>query len=104
MQTKYQWKKTGFESVRIIIYAVLILNGLFVQYIAPFHYLCDYEGYSCPLCGMRTAIDLLLALDWNGAVESNPLVIAIAIVFCLMLIDTGIIFYRRLQRRFSRKI
>ena len=99
MENDQCWKKKVFESVRITLYAILILNGVFIQYFAKFRYLCNYQGYSCPLCGMRTAIDCLLSCDFSGAIESNYLVVIVIGLIFFIIIDTISIVYRRIQKK-----
>ena len=84
-------KRRAFQEVRLIIYAVLIGNGIFVQYFSPLHYMCDYEGYSCSMCGMRTAIDCLTKLQFREAFESNRHIIILLIIGLLMLLDSVLI-------------
>lgn len=90
------YKKRAFEDVRITIYITLIVNGLFIQYIAPFHYLCDYNNYSCVLCGMRYAIDSILDGNFTEAYQSNKLIVLVIFLLAIFLFDTlKIIFNRR---------
>lgn len=96
MQIK-NYKRIAFENVRIIIYVVVIVNGLFIQYIAPFHYLCDYDGYSCLMCGMRYAVDEVLKGNFFNAYQSNPLIVALLILLLFFVGDTIYILCKRLK-------
>ena len=71
------YKQIAFENVRMILYAVVIINGLFIQYIAPFHYLCDYDNYSCIMCGMRYAVDEMMKGHIFDAYQSNHFIIVL---------------------------
>lgn len=87
-------KRKVFRSVRITIYCAMIINGLFVQYTNLFHYVCDYSTFSCPFCGMRNAINLLLMGKFELAYESNKLILLVVIISVLMMIDTIFIIYK----------
>jgi hypothetical protein len=81
-------KLRAFREVRLIIYIVLFGNGIFVQYFSPMHYLCDYDGYYCSMCGMRKAIDSLISLEYIEAYESNPYIILVVLIGIVISIDT----------------
>lgn len=87
-------KRKVFREVRILIYVVIVANALLVQYILPLDYQCNYNSNSCPMCGMRTAIDYMIQLDFQNAVSSNPYFLAAMVVGVLMLIDTVNILYK----------
>lgn len=89
------YKQIALENVRITIYVVIIVNGLFIQYIAPFHYLCDYDGYSCLMCGMRYAVDEVLKGNFSNAYQSNPIIIVLIVFLLFSLGDTINIIYKR---------
>lgn len=91
------YKRIAFENVRIIIYVVVIVNGLFIQYIAPFHYLCDYDGYSCFMCGMRYAVDEVLKGNFSNAYQSNPIIVVLIVFLLFSLGDTIYILCKRLK-------
>ncbi len=93
------WKKDAVESVRLTVYGVLVINGIFIQYFAPFHYICDYNEQTCVMCGMRTAVNLWLSGDFSAAIESNPLILLIAFIALVMIGDTAVIFWGRHKRR-----
>lgn len=83
-------KKTAkriFQEVRLIIYAVLAGNGLLIQFIVPVRYLCDYEDYNCPMCGMRAAVSCLFRLDFKSAYQSNKYILFFIIVAFVIIID-----------------
>lgn len=91
-------RKQVFEEVRIITYCVILLSGM-LSCTMPFHYLCDLEGYSCPFCGMRHAIDYVLELDFVSAYQSNRLIIVVILSAILMAVDCIAIVYRRTRRK-----
>ena len=83
-----------FKKARLTFYTVLVVAGIIVCKL-PFQYLCDYEGYSCIFCGMRHAVDYLLALDFKNAIASNPLILGVGII----LVDVLHIFIRNALQR-----
>ena len=82
-----------FENSRLIFYAVLVIAGIVVC-CSPFNFTCNYEGYSCLFCGMRRAIDYIVVFEFQKAVESNPLILYIAVI----LIDLINILIRKFLR------
>ncbi|MBU9746959.1 DUF2752 domain-containing protein [Diplocloster agilis] len=94
------FKKEVFETVRLVVYLVLFINGLFVQFLSPLHYLCDdYKEHICPMCGMRHAVNDILRLDFRSAYQSNPMVVWLMLVIVMMFVDTVFILYHKLKRR-----
>ena len=97
------YKQIAFENVRMILYAAVIINGLFIQYIAPFHYLCDYDNYSCIMCGMRYAVDEMMKYALSSfhlrhifdAYQSNHFIIVLLGFLFFFLCDTIHILYTR---------
>ena len=86
-------KKNVFREVRLLTYIVMILNFLLVQYVLPLDYRCNYTDYSCPMCGMRTAIDFAFNLNFKNALNSNPYFILVLISVVLIFIDVICILY-----------
>ena len=84
-------RKESFREIRLIIYIVIIINGIYIQFFARFYTLCDRTEHSCILCGMRQAISKLLMLDFYGAYNSNTGIIVILVFVCIMLIDLVLI-------------
>ena len=84
-------RKEAFREIRLIIYIVIVINGIYIQFFTPFYTLCDRTEDSCILCGMRQAISKLLMLDFYGAYNSNPGIVVILIFVCIMLIDLVLI-------------
>ena len=82
-------KSIVFQEVRLILYAVIIGNGILVQYLFDLHYMCDYEGYTCSMCGMRTAIDYITKLQFKEAFKSNSYIIILFFFGLLMLLDSA---------------
>ncbi len=93
-------KREAFNEIRLIVYAVIVVNGIYIQYFAPFHTLCELEQNSCLMCGMRQAINLLLLLDFYGAYRSNHGIIVIIIFACVMIIDVVFIFKNHRSKEF----
>ena len=80
-------RKRALNNARIIIYNVLFLWGLFITYIAPFHYLCDDGKYVCKMCGMRTAVKYLIKMQWKSAYEKNHYIFMVFIVVIIACLD-----------------
>lgn len=80
-------KKSAFNEVRIIIYFVIMINGVYIQYFAPFHTLCEKAQNSCIMCGMRHAINYLFTLNLRKAYESNPGIIVIIALTIIIIMD-----------------
>ena len=93
------WRKHAVESVRLTVYSVLIINGVFIQYFAPFHYICDYSNQPSLMCGMTTAVDLWLSGKFEDAIESNPLILALVVAVFVMVADTVFILRGRYRRK-----
>ena len=79
-------RKQLFSEIRIIVYCVIVLSGI-LSCTIPFRYLCDFDGYSCPLCGMRHAIDYVLKFDFISAYKSNPLIVLVVLSGVWMITD-----------------
>ena len=86
-------KNKVFREVRLLIYIVIVLNALLIQYVLPLDYRCNYKGYSCPMCGMRTAIDSAFNLDFKSAINSNPYFVLVLVAVIVMFVDTVHILY-----------
>ena len=80
-------RKEAFREIRLIIYIVIVVNGIYIQFFTPFYTLCDRTENSCILCGMRQAISKLLMLDFCGAYKSNSGIIIIMVFVCIIFID-----------------
>lgn len=87
-------RKKIFEEVRIITYCAIILSGI-LSCTIPFHYLCDLDGYACPFCGIRHAIDYVLELDFINAYQSNHLIVVIISTAILITADCVYILFKR---------
>ena len=86
-------KRNEFQKVRLIVYGTIILVALYIQYYAQYPYLCDSSEYSCPMCGMRTAIDSAFNLDFKSAINSNPYFVLVLVAVIVMFVDTVHILY-----------
>lgn len=86
------YKKQAFKETRLIVYIVLLINGLIFYNLKPFQYLCDDGAIKCSMCGMRKAIDKLLTFDLYGAYLSNHYIVLVVIFFLIAIIDVIFIF------------
>ena len=81
-------KRKAFQEVRLVVYAAFVLNCVLVQYILPTKYLCDYTEQTCPMCGMRTAVDYITKLRFKDAYEANQYIVVLLIIGLIVLIDS----------------
>lgn len=82
-----KWYSSEFIFARIVIYTVLFLYGIYIVFFDKTFYLCNLEGNSCPLCGMKTAIHHVLKFQFVQAHQSNPLIWLMLLVVLLILVD-----------------
>lgn len=87
---KIQWIKYIFKEVRFSIYAVLLINGIIVQYMLPPCFKCNVTEFTCPTCGMRHSISLLLQLKIHDAIISNKFIIIVMLIGAIMFLDCAI--------------
>jgi len=71
---KNKYYAPEFIGARLIVFAVTFLCGGYVVFVDNQIYLCNSEGVSCPLCGMKTAIHNAISLRFEQAFFSHPLV------------------------------
>lgn len=91
--------RNAFRSARFCIYGILLLNGIFIQWFAPFHYLCDFSEKKCFACGMRTAVDLSLQGRFAEAYASNHLILVIALLLLFMAADVSLCLYKEYRTK-----
>lgn len=89
-----------WREVRFSLYAAFILNGILVQWVVPLTFRCSVTDDSCPACGLRTAVDLLLQGQFSAAYRSNHLIVLVPAIGVLMAADVGRYLLR--QRRSRR--
>ena len=88
-------KKSVFRDVKYCLYLSLILNGILVEWIVPLSFKCNDTGNSCPTCGLRTAVNLLLQGKFSTAYRSNKLIVVVVIAAVVMVVDVLLYLYRR---------
>lgn len=76
-----------FRQVRFSLYTAFIINIVFMQWLAPYKYKCDYSESKCFACGLRTAINLCLNGEFIKAIQSNKLIVIIIIIVIILIID-----------------
>lgn len=86
------YKKRAFKETRLIVYIVLLINGLVIYKLKLFQYLCDDGTTKCWACGMRKAIHKLVTLDFYGAYLSNHYIVLVVIFFFIAIVDIVFIF------------
>lgn len=88
-------KSTVWREVRFSLYFAFVVNGIFIQWIAPFQYKCNFTDTPCPTCGLRTAVYLFLQGKFSAAYQSNKLIVVLVIAAAVMAIDVLSYLYRR---------
>ena len=86
------------RSVRWTIYLVLLLNGIYIQWFAPFRYACSITGEECITCGLRTAVNLFLQGRFAESLASSKLIVVIGIGIFVMAVDVLYYLYQRYKR------
>ena len=81
--------RTIWREVRFSLYAAFVLNGILVQWVVPLTFRCGVTDASCPACGLRTAVSLLLRGHFREACGSNRLIVVVLAVFAVMAADVG---------------
>lgn len=71
---------------RVILYAVFFLVYVYGRFFFTQDTLCNH-GYTCPFCGLRTAMFYLAHGRFSDAVNSNKLCVAVVIFFALAAAD-----------------
>lgn len=82
-------KKEIIECLRIsrtIFYIVVFLAYLYGRFFYNIDTLCNH-GYTCPTCGLRTAMYYIEHGRFIDAFNSNKFCVAIVVFFLLALID-----------------
>ena len=92
-------KKQVFQEVRFSLYIAFVVNGIFIQWIAPYVYKCDYSEERCFACGLRTAVDLLIKGKVYDAYHSNKLIIVVVFAVLFMICDIMIVVVRNICNR-----
>ena len=92
-------QKTVFQEVRFSLYITLLVNGIFIQWLAPYNYKCDFSDEKCFACGLRTAVDLLLEGKVYEAYQSNKLIVVIVLIAVVMVSDVLIYLFRKMSKR-----
>lgn len=78
---------SAFREARLYVYLSIVIVGSIIYFFDPFDYLCNYAGYSCPFCGLKTAIYYSLRLNFKAAYNSNHGIVLVAILAILSVID-----------------
>lgn len=87
-------KNSVFRHVRYSLYLAFVLDGIIVQWLAPFQYKCNFTDEKCFACGLRTAVNLFLQGKFSAAYQSNKLIVVLVIAAAVMAIDVLLHLYR----------
>ena len=71
---------------RVIVYAIITINYLYIRFFFNRDTLCNH-GYTCPFCGLRTAIFYIEHGRFSDAINSNWLCILVVLFFAIAVID-----------------
>ena len=88
-----------WREVRFSLYAAVVLNGILVQWVVPLTFKCSGTDASCPTCGLRTAVALVLQGRFREAYGANRLIAVVLVVLVGMVLDVGLYLRKRLARR-----
>ena len=87
-------EKQIWREVRFSLYFAFVLNGVVIQWLAPFQYKCNFTDEKCFACGLRTAVNLFLQGKFSAAYLSNKLIVVLVIAAAVMAIDVLSYLYR----------
>lgn len=95
-------KNSVFRHVRYSLYLAFVLDGIIVQWLAPFQYKCNFTDEKCFACGLRTAVDLFLQGKFSAAYQSNKLIVLLVIAAAIMAVDVLLYLYRHRKAKQHR--
>ena len=87
-------KSTVWREVRFSLYFAFVVNGIIIQWFAPFQYKCNFTDEKCFACGLRTAVDLFLQGKFSAAYRSNKLIVILVLAAVVMAVDVLLNLYR----------
>lgn len=87
---------------RIIVYVTIISNYFFSRFFFYQDTLCNH-GYTCPFCGLRTAMYYIEHGRFLDAFNSNKLCVLVVMFFTVALIDMMMILISYLKKKKRRK-
>lgn len=73
---------------RVIVYLLTAAMLMLMLCADPFDYICDGVDVVCPGCGIKTGLHCLLRFDYEGAIQSNPASIWVAVAAVLATMDS----------------
>ena len=94
--------KQVWREVRFSLYFAFILNGIIIQWIAPFQYKCNFTDERCFACGLRTAVNLFLQGRFSEAYQSNKLIVLLVVLAVVMVADIGFYLYQQRRKQGGR--
>lgn len=92
-------EKQIWREVRFSLYFAFVLNGVVIQWLAPFQYKCNFTDEKCFACGLRTAVNLFLQGKFSAAYLSNKLIVVLVIAAVVMAADVLSYLYRRIKAK-----
>ena len=99
MKNKKLYILQSFIEARIILYIVLVINFVVVYKLSPFNSLCDEGMNACLMCGMRNAVDRIIAFDFLGAYNSNKYIVIILLCFIFIIVDCAYMCVKKLKNK-----
>ena len=94
-------KKDVIQSLRIsrlIIYFVVLVTYVYSRYFFNIDTLCNH-GYTCPFCGLRTAMYYIESARFAEAYASNKLCLLVIIFFTVAAFDSAGIISSQIRAR-----
>jgi len=79
--------RIAFSTARVTIYATVLGTAILLQFFDGIHFLCEQDAYSCPMCGMRTAVKLILKGRFSQAQSINRFSVYIIPLLILVIGD-----------------
>ena len=76
-----------FIWARVLIFITTFIVGVYAVFFNRSTYLCSLDEYSCPLCGMTTAIHHAIRFQFQQAHAAHPFVWLVFIIAFLFLAD-----------------
>lgn len=89
--------RSVFKASRIIIYITTLLVYIYCRYFFNRDTLCNH-GYTCPLCGMRTAMYYIECGRLSDAFHSNKMCILVVLFFAVAILDSLLIVKSHLKQ------
>jgi hypothetical protein len=78
--------KSAFRTSRLITYSVFLFTYIYTRFFYHSDNLCNH-GFTCPFCGLRTAMYYIEHGRFADAFNSNKLCVLVVLFFAAAVID-----------------